>query len=537
MFSVATRLFERNVGTIDALNVFPVPDGDTGTNMFLTLRDVIAAAEGIQSSSAGEVASSMARGALMGARGNSGVILSQFFKGMALGLRDKSHFGAPELALAFHAAREHAYKAVGDPVEGTLLTVISTVAETARESSAAGAQLPEVLDVVCQAARESVAATTTMLPVLREAGVVDAGGYGLSVLLEGVRLYLNGRGPETLDMEPPTPVGVELGEPVVSARFLTATDEELYGYCIQFLVEGEELDLGSIRREMGSLAQSVVVVGDEAMIKVHVHADDPGPIISYGVSLGTLSQVSVQNMDEQHREYSVARRRDASDGPTKSGAAVDVVVVALGAGLQRVFTELGASQVLAGGDTMNPSIGEILDAIEAAPAESVILLPNNSNIVPAAKQAAELSQKQLSVVETTTIPQGVAAMLAFNPESALDANVSGMEDVLPSVRSGEVCRAVRPVQLNGVSVSEGQFIGLLERQLAVAGDQPIDVLMSLLKEAEVSEGDLVTLYYGQELTQQSAEIAQKQAMAAFPGIETEVVAGGQPHYEFIVSIE
>ena len=376
-----------------------------------------------------------------------------------------------------------------------------------------------------------------MLPVLREAGVVDAGGYALSVLLEGVRLYLNAKAPESLDMEPPTPVGVELGKRAISAQFLTATDAELYGYCTQFLVEGEELDPDAVREEMGSLAQSVVVVGDEAMIKVHVHAEDPGPIISYGVSLGTLGQVTVQNMDEQHREYSVARRRDVAAGPAEATSDMDVVAVALGEGLERVFTELGASRVLNGGDTMNPSTREILDAVEATQADNVILLPNNSNIVPAAKQAVELSRKQLRVVATTTIPQGVAAMLAFNPERALDANVSGMEDALPSVRSGEVCRAVRPVQLNGVSVNEGQFIGLLERRLAVAGYTPIDVLVSLLKEADVSEGDLVTLYYGGELTGQSAKIAQNQAMAAFPGIETEVVAGGQPHYEFIVSIE
>ena len=537
MFSVATQLFARNVGTIDALNVFPVPDGDTGTNMFLTLRDVIGGAQGIQSSLAGEVASSMARGALMGARGNSGVILSQFFKGMALELREKPDFGAPEFALAFEAAREHAYKAVGNPVEGTLLTVISSVAETARESSDTGAPLLEVLDAVCQSAREAVALTPTLLPVLREAGVVDAGGYGMSVMLEGVRLYVLGQSPESLDMAPPTPVGVELRKGVVSAQFLTATDEELYGYCTQFLVEGEDLDLGAVRQEMGSLARSVVVVGDEAMIKVHVHAEDPGPIISYGVSLGTISQVKVESMDEQHREYSVARRQDVATGPARPAAEIDVVAVALGAGLERVFTELGASQVLTGGDTMNPSIREILDAVEAAPAENVILLPNNSNIVPAAKQAAELSRKQLRVVATTTIPQGVAAMLAFNPESALDANVSGMEGALSSIRSGEVCRAVRAVQLNGVSVREGQFIGLLEHKLAVAGDQPIEVLVSLLREADVSEGDLVTLYYGQGLTEQNADMAQQEAMAAFPGIETEIVDGGQPHYEIIVSIE
>ena len=538
MFSCATRLFEKNVEAINALNVFPVPDGDTGINMFLTLGDVVKEAEGAQSASAGEIASAMARGALMGARGNSGVILSQFFKGIALELGDKPDCGVPDLAAAFQSAREHAYKAVGEPVEGTLLTVISSVAKAARERSDAGDTVQEFFDAVCDAARESVALTPTMLPVLRDAGVVDAGGHGLSVILEGIRLYLRGEEGAIKQMPPPAPVGVEVGAGTVSREFLEATEEELYGYCTQFLIQGQDLDPEAVREKMASLAHSTVVVGDDSMVKVHVHADDPGAIISYAVSLGSLSQVKMDNMDEQHREYSVARRQDSGAVPVQTSAAsIAVVAVAWGQGLETVLADLGAAYVMPAGDTMNPSVQEILDAVEGVPSDTVIFLPNNPNIVAAAEQAVDLCKKRLRVVQATTIPQGIEALLAFNPEKDLDENLAEMGRTLAAVRTGEVCQAARPVVLNGVSVREGQIIGLLERELVAAGDEPTEVLVSLVRAAEVAEGDLVTLYWGQRLTQQDADAARQRLEDAVPGAEVEIVPGGQPHYHYILSIE
>ena len=296
MFSAATRLFESNVDSINALNVFPVPDGDTGTNMFLTLREVTRQAEITPSDSASEVAAAMARGALLEARGNSGVILCQFLKGLAVGLGDQPSFSSRELASALASARDHAYKAVGEPVEGTMLTVITSVADAAQTSADDGATLREMFGNLSQAARDTVALTPTMLPILREAGVVDAGGQGLGVILEGASQYASGQVVEPVEIKPPEPIGVEAGADTVSAQFLKATEEELYGYCTQFLVEGEKLDLDRIREAMTSLAQSIVVVGDEAMCKVHAHAEDPGPVISYAVSLGNVSQVKMQNM-------------------------------------------------------------------------------------------------------------------------------------------------------------------------------------------------------------------------------------------------
>ncbi|MDP6402397.1 MAG: DAK2 domain-containing protein [SAR202 cluster bacterium] len=530
MFTVATRLFESNIEAVNVLNVFPVPDGDTGTNMFLTLQDMMRATEAVRDSSAGEFASAMARGALMGARGNSGVILSQFFKGIAQELHDKSDFGSGELASALRSAREYSYRAVGEPVEGTMLTVISSVADAAARSADSGATLQGLLDAVCQAAEETVALTPTMLPVLRDAGVVDAGGFGLSIILEGVRLYVAGEESDLAEIQPPEPVGVEATGRVVSQQFLEATDEELYGYCTQFLIEGEDLDLEGVRGRLITMARSTVVVGDGTLLNVHVHVDDPGPIVSYAVSMGRLTHVKIESMDEQHREYSVARRREA--------AAVSVVAVAWGSGLETVFSGLGASGILPAGDTMNPSINEIIAAIDNAPSDLVIFLPNNKNIVPAARQAVEMAAKSMSVVPSTTIPQGIAAMLAFNPEVDLKENISKMEQKLSSVRTGEICRAVRPVELGGVSVKEGQIIGLLERKLVAASDEPTETLVSLLKEAGVFDGAVVTLYSGQEMPDEEANSALKRVQTDFPGAdEVQLVAGGQPHYHYIISIE
>jgi DAK2 domain fusion protein YloV len=416
--------------------------------------------------------------------------------------------------------------------------VIRRVAETAQESADAGAGIPAISEAVCDSAREAVALTPTMLPVLREAGVVDAGGQGLYVILEGIRSYLDGRDVASVVVHTPAPVGSNASVGAVSREFLEATDELQYGYCTQFLIAGQDMDPTSVREAMTILGRSTVVVGDESMVKVHLHTEDPGPALSRAVALGTLSQVKIQNMDEQHREYSDTRRQETAASPTEVATGpIAVVAVALGRGLEDVFLELGAAKVLAGGDTMNPSVQEIVDAVQSVPSESVLFLPNNRNIIPAAKQAADTSDKSMALVPTTSIPQGIAAMLEFNPAIDLDENASSMERRLSSVRTGEICRAVRPVSLGGVSVAEGQLIGMLERKLVVAGDESTDVLISLLREADVSDGELVTIYWGEHLTQYDALAAQQRVSDAFPAAEVEVVEGGQPHYQYIVSVE
>ena len=533
MFATALALLERNVAAINALNVFPVPDGDTGTNMFLTLRDVIEGTEALKGAPSGDMASAMARAALMGAKGNSGVILSQFFKGLAVGLEGTADFGCEELVRSLQEARKYSYKAIGEPVEGTILTVLTSVADAARRMDGRHATFEELLRAVCEGARESVALTPTLLPVLREAGVVDAGGQGLAVILEGMRRYCAGEQSEAEEITPPAPVGVDGATGSVSHEFLAAADEETYGYCTQFLVRGEGLDVDAIRETMRTMWRSAVVVGDETMAQVHVHADDPGPVVSAGIAVGDLSQIKIENMDRQHGQFSTAHRQDQVVESQMSA----VVTVAQGEGLRAVMENLGASIVVAGGDTMNPSVGDLLKAVGAAPSENVIVLPNNGNIVAAARQVVDLSKKNVALVASRTIPQGIAALLCFNPDRDLPSNIDEMEEALPTVRTGEITLAMRDVTLDGVAVERGKLIGLLERKRVVAGDDLAEVLAAIMEKAELSDGDLVTLYWGEPLTADEARDIEDKASEAFKGVELELVEGGQPDYHFIVSIE
>ena len=534
MFAAAAELFQHNVDLLNRLNVFPVPDGDTGTNMYLTLVDTLSQDAEWENVSAREVAVSMARGALWGAKGNSGVILSQFFKGLAAGLDDSEDFGPAEFAHALQLARDFAYKAVGQPREGTMLTVLRYTADAALEAGDS-TDMAALLEPVSEAARRAVALTPTMLPVLRQAGVVDAGGHGVLVILEGLRMWAAGETPLEEELPPPDAIGVGEDAGTVSDEFLEAVEEEEFGYCTQLLIEGEGLDSDGVRERMNEMARSAVVIGDATALKVHVHVEDPGPVISFAVSLGTLSQVKIESMDEQHREFYADRRVQAAPSVSKVPAAI--VAVARGEGIEAVFRSIGAAGILAGGDTMNPSVGQILEAVEAAPSDNVIFLPNNGNIVQAARQAAAISEKNMHVVPSTSIPQGVAALLEFNPHKPTDETAADMELGLSNVRTGEVCLAVRQVELNGVAVEEGQVIGILDRELVVAGDAPKDVLLALLERAEVEEGQLVTLYYGDPISEEEAEEAAADVEEAIPGVEIETVDGGQPYYHYVVSIE
>ena len=533
MFLSALHLLERNVDKINALNVFPVPDGDTGTNMYLTLRSVVEDSRPLQGATSAAVSRKMADVALMEAKGNSGVILSQFFRGLAIGLEGTEDFGCLELAQSLAEGRKLAYTAIGNPVEGTILTVMTSVAEAADAMDSSAAQLNEMLDAICSGAREAFALTPTMLPVLMQAGVVDAGGQGLSVILEGVRRYVDGSSPVGEEMDLPAPVGIDGHAGSVSHEFLVATDEEQYGYCTQLLVEGEELDPASIRETISSLGVSVVVVGTESTVRVHVHVADPGPVLSAAVALGVVSQIKIENMDSQHVEFSAAHRQDPVVEPLESA----VVTVVLGKGFEAVVNSLGVSEIVQGGDTMNPSVKDLLEAVGRAPSEQVILLPNNRNIIPAARQAVKLSDKSVTVVASETIPQGIGALLSFSPDRDSATNVAEMEEAAGSVRTGEVTRAVREVELNGIAVKEGSLIGLLERVLVSTGEDIEDVLGALLNQAGLAEGDLVTIYYGDETTADEAADAATRLGASFEGVEVEIVEGGQPYYPFIVSIE
>jgi len=521
------RALEANVEAINALNVFPVPDGDTGTNMLLTMMAMEAATTKTTDIPASRLMATMARGALMGARGNSGVILAQFFQGLYKGLDGKDNFDCQALTLGLAEATTAAYKAVGTPVEGTMLTVIREISEATQAQTGAN-NILDLWETMCQAARKAVAKTPSLLSVLREAGVVDAGGQGLSILLEGALKGLRGEEPEGIELTAPE---LDSEVPGVLEPFIEATEEDLYGYCTQFLIQGEALDANAVRDSMQSIATSTVVVGENTMIRVHVHAKDPGPVLSYAVTRGTLSEVSIVNMDEQHKEFVAARRRE------KKVQDVGVLAVASGQGIMDLFLDSGASSVLLGGDTMNPSTQEILTAAEAITAERIIILPNNSNIVPAAEQASSFSTKQITVIPSKTIPQGIAALLSFNSQQKFEANVTAMTQSTFDVISGAVCIAQRDSEMGGVKIAKGQTIGLLERQMVVAGDDRTTVLLDLLAKAAPKDESLITLYWGADTQENEANETADTIRSRFTSAEVEVVFGGQPNYTYIVSVE
>ena len=532
MFETALELMERNVSVVNKLNVYPVPDGDTGVNMFLTLSECVAAGREVRSASAASVSEAMAKGALLAGRGNSGVILSQCFRGIAEALKDNDSFAAPELAAAFAVAAYHAYAAIGHPTEGTILTVMREAGDRGLASDSEG--LAHLLGNVCDAAYEAVKMTPTLLPTLRRAGLVDAGGYGLYIILEGMHLWARGADPRTRRLSPPNPEGGQQDTGEISEAFLDEIETEEYGSCTQFVVQGARLDLDSIRERMLDMGESSVVIGYSQVVRVHVHAADPGPILAYGETLGELSQVSVQDMDEQRREYS-QQRREELDG--RGSGRVSVVAVAMGQGIEAVFKECGVSRILQGGDTMNPSVGQILTAVEEAPTADVLFLPNNPNILSAANQAVQLTSKNLAVVPSLTIPQGIAAMLEFDSEGGLATIAGPMEARLGHVRTGEVCASVRTVRLDGVDVAEGQIIGLLDRVLVAAGDLPSTVLSEVLQRGVTDSTELVTLFWGQHVAEEEAIRLCDALAEGFDGVEFELVQGGQPHYHYLVSIE
>lgn len=526
---------EANADAINALNVFPVPDGDTGINMTLTLRAATSAdVPDAASATVGSMSSAIARGALLGARGNSGVIFSQFMKGLAGGLAECERADGAAFATALQAAADAGYQAVGNPVEGTMLSVMRAAAEAVHPPDGT-ADAPDVLRAAYEAAERALAYTPEQLPILKQAGVVDAGGQGVVAFLAGMVNFVS---EEQIVLRITAPEGgLESAAANVSHEFLEHTEEEMYGYCTQFVVQGEGLDPDTVRERVMAMAASTVVVGDDRVVRVHAHAEDPGPLLSMGAALGALDQINIQNMDLQHQEF-MSLHGYGEDAPEQAEATeLAVIPVAPGDGIARVFRSLGAAATVSGGQTMNPSAADIIAAVQKTNAAFTIVLPNNKNIVLAAEQAAELSDTPIAVVPSRNIAQGMAAMLAFNPDLTGEENAEGMRGALDSVRSGEVTTAVRSTTIDGVNVEEGQAIAILDGGLAAAAASPNDALAAMLDAAELVDGALVTLFYGAGLAEETAEEAAAAIDARPGGIEVEVHEGGQPHYHYLVSIE
>ncbi len=523
MLATATALLDRHAAAINALNVFPVPDGDTGTNMLLTMQAALQEIGNAEGHTVAAVAQAAAYGALMGARGNSGVILSQLFRGMANSLESKESFGPPDFAQAMVEASNMAYKGVIQPVEGTMLTVSREAAQAALRSAQEGNDLLLVWEDTVKAAKESVAHTPALLDVLREAGVVDAGGEGLFVILDGALRHLKGE-------------AIEMAETVETTMPKASGPPEMeWGYCTEFILEGRGLDLEEMRKVIASLGQSALAVGDDRLIKVHVHTFDPGAVLGYASSKGVLRDIKIDNMQEQHREYLIMGQEAAQAAQETEGIAI--VAVVSGPGLIRVFESLGADGIVPGGQTMNPSTQEILEAVDSLPIRKVIVLPNNENILLAAERAQELSRKEVTIVPTVTIPQGVGALLAFNRKADLESNVQAMGKALAGIRTAEITTAIRPAKINSIRVRMGQLISIIEGQLTIAGETIEEVVQESLKKMGAQDGEIITLYHGDSVSPPQAQALAQKIRQRYPEKEVECVDGGQPHYHYIISVE
>ncbi|MFC1903302.1 DAK2 domain-containing protein [Chloroflexota bacterium] len=529
MFVAATGWLEKSSAEIDALNVFPVPDGDTGTNMLLTMRSTIEEAYRAPDHSASAVAQAMAKGALMGARGNSGVILSQILRGLAQGFAEKETFNAVDFASALQESVEMAYQGLSNPVEGTMLTVIKEVADAVQAKvSADGDDLIPVMEAAVNAASESVANTPNLLPVLREAGVVDAGGQGLHTILDGVFRYLCG---EMELMRFRKPQIIVSNVHATKLPQMIAADEVPYGYCTEFLLKGEKIPPDKIKKKLEKKGESLIVVGDDSAVRIHIHTLDPGEVISYAASFGTMHQISIRNMDEQHQDYLEMQKEKTPAVDTA------IIAVASGDGLADVFTSLGVSAIVPGGQTMNPSTKDLLQAVELVIADKVIILPNNKNIVATANQVQSLTKKTIEVVPTETIPQGVAALLAFDYEANLETNTQIMKKAVSTVSSIEITRAVRSTKIGELKIKKKQPIGFLDGALVAVGNSNLDVLNQTLSKADLDKAEVITIYYGADTEVTETEQAGSLIREQYPQLQIEVVRGSQPHYNYILSIE
>lgn len=529
MLRGAVDMLGQSKEEIDALNVFPVPDGDTGTNMYQTLVSAVKEACGTDSNNIGLVAEAAARGGLVGARGNSGVILSQVLHGFARSLSTKEKASATDITYALDAGAQTAYRAVMTPVEGTILTVVRKSAE-----GAAAQQRDDLLRVMIAVLKKAFMAlqeTPDLLPALKQAGVVDAGGKGFVVILEGFLQALKSASPAA-KTSPAEPLKLERNETTASRfEFREGVQAVSFVYCTEFLVKGSKLPLEKISNDLSPLGDCLMVVGEENLVKVHIHTNHPGLVLECCLRYGALHDLKINNMVEQHRELVIGREQTSLDKP------FGIISVGAGEGITGIMKNLGADAVVAGGQTLNPSAGEILKVIDEIPAEKIIILPNNKNIILAAEQAGGLSRKEVTVIPSKSIPQGIGALLTLTPQDDLGTAIRKMKDALASVHTGEITTAVRDTACKGLEIKKGEIIGLADGDLKVAGTDVAKVLGDLLEAMLEDEGRLITLYYGETMGIDQAEKLAEKMRKKFSGQDFEVQQGGQPVYDLIISVE
>ncbi|KRU23942.1 dihydroxyacetone kinase [Clostridium sporogenes] len=513
---------------VNSLNVFPVPDGDTGTNMSMTFRSAVKEIEGLKEESIGGIAKKVAKGALMGARGNSGVILSQIFRGISKGLEDKDEVDAREFANALLEGSKSAYKAVMRPTEGTILTIIRAAGESAVKSEAE--DVTSLLKEVCEHSEVVLNKTPDMLPVLKKAKVVDAGGQGLLIILQGML--------EVLDKDLEVEIGGENKVSDPNTKIEQYEQDIEFGYCTEFFVMAENVDVDKFKGQLESLGDSMIVVAADGLVKVHIHTNDPGDILSKAIKLGPLSKIKIDNMREQHKHIidmnSEENKVEKEESELKK---YGFISVALGEGITEIFKDLGVDEVIEGGQTMNPSTEDIVKAINKINAENIFILPNNKNIIMAATQAAELSEKNIIVIPTKTIPQGITSITMFNPEAESKENENNMKEAIKAVATGSITYAVRDTEMDGKIIKENDILGLIEGKISEVGKDIFEVSKAVLEEMIDEDSELISIFYGKDCDEEKIEKFIEELEERYEDLDIQCYNGKQPLYYFIMSVE
>lgn len=544
MIAQGAHHLSTNAKYVDALNVFPVPDGDTGTNMNLSMTSGAKEVRNNVQDHIGRVGIALSKGLLMGARGNSGVILSQLFRGFSKNIEQKSTINGTEFAAAFEAGVQTAYKAVMKPVEGTILTVAKDAAKHAVEAAKKSDDIVKIMEEVVAEAKASLKRTPDLLPVLKEVGVVDSGGQGLVFVYEGFLAELKG------EKLPEAPSELPKMEELISEEHHNHvqghinTADIVFGYCTEFMVKFESEKLSKtpfsedkFRQDLSQYGDSLLVIADENVVKVHIHSEQPGTCLSYGQQYGSLINMKIENMREQHTSIVGEDHKAPAPAVKKEKQEFGIVAVSMGSGIADLFRSIGADAVIEGGQTMNPSTEDIVKAIKEINAKKIIILPNNKNIIMAAEQAAEVSEEDVVVVPSKTVPQGLAALLAFNPSAGLSDNKEGMTEAMSHVKTGQITFAVRDTNIEGVTIEKDDFMGIADGKIVLTDKNRLNAAKGLLKTMLDEDSEILTILKGEEATDEDIEELTAFIEEEFEDVEIEVHDGKQPLYSFIFSIE
>ena len=538
MIDLGSKNLAKNAEKINSLNVFPVPDGDTGTNMNLSMSSGAKETAANVVENIGELGKSFSKGLLMGARGNSGVILSQLFRGMSQHIADKKEVNAKEFADAIQNGVSIAYKAIIKPVEGTILTVAREAAEAGLKAAENTTSVVEVMEAIYVEAQASLKRTPDLLPILKEVGVVDSGGQGLVCVYQGFVAALKGEKIEGLESVETNVVDMQF-EDDHDMDFMSPEDI-VYGFCTEFTVrldkEKKDFNEDKFREDMSKFGDSLLVISDSEYVKIHVHTETPGDVFNYGQQYGELIKIKSDNMREQHRE--VLRKQEAKQATTPKELKEQAMIsISMGAGLSKVLTSMGVDYIVEGGQTMNPSTEDIMKAIKEVNAKNIFIFPNNKNIQLAAKQAAELAEENVFVIESKTAPQGLAAIMVFNPQASADENFANMQEVLSTVSTLEVTHAVRDTNIEGVEIKKDEFMGIKDGKIVVSNLSLNTVLEELLEKSIDEDKEIVTLYLGEESTEEYTDFLEQLIEEKYPDVEVELIESGQPVYPYIIGVE